>query len=658
MRKENSRKLYEFPMSTELGTVFARLCHTTNCFAFHNGEVIETLSPVDCGDEVVVKRVTSVNVRVDNTYAHLLGVDDINQTFRDLLSKNVSKLGINLDYCYLRCGTDKELVSLTELLLFRLWKDETIHLLTKIDVTINFEGENVTIPCKLDDTLENVVYSQIGTRQGYCVYNNERMILEPSFTLNQLTSSASLYVIVKCALFSTNVTLNTIDLSKYVNMRALMRKFNIVEVWYDASRVNPAQIMSDFIYQSYHTERHLHLALVSNPSASLYFSVKSISAVAKKEPGKIMDNVEERFTVQLHWLTIAIYDNFENQSNNSNAIVNSAADNISELLSTEFIEDDCVLLDHKLSYTAILCQEFQRCFDRTVLCLHQPYVKHSHTGCRPDFYFVSSNLRPLLVSDFKMEKFDIAKVETFGYCMAIVNQIGCSKPFIAMPASKKIFSMYLCFSRIVPLSGKSQLLPIEICKVDPKDSLQMRGFINTLIFAIKNISNFTIESFQVQPQPELILTTPLNAHNCVYECNEMVYKLYDKWCLSDKEDLRVSLGVSYLEPRRQSLSKDGRFYIMLIYKYIKQKTKELRSFQDYLAIMKTMEKLHRCGYVHSDIHDSNLLFPGDGSEAMLIDFDLMGRVGEDYPDGYNDLRVRHPDAKCGKKERLFMTDML
>ena len=63
---------------------------------------------------------------------------------------------------------------LRESLQCRLWKDKTIHLLTKIDVTINFDEKNLVImPHNLDDTLQKVIYRKIRMKQGYCVYNNE-----------------------------------------------------------------------------------------------------------------------------------------------------------------------------------------------------------------------------------------------------------------------------------------------------------------------------------------------------------------------------------------------------------------------------------------------------------------------------------------------------
>lgn len=58
-----------------------------------------------------------------------------------------------------------------------------------------------------------------------------------------------------------------------------------------------------------------------------------------------------------------------------------------------------------------------------------------------------------------------------------------------------------------------------------------------------------------------------------------------------------------------------------------------------------------CSYMHPDIWGSNLLFPGDGTEALLIDFDLMDLVDKDYSEDYNDLCECHPDAKSSEQRK-------
>ena len=55
---------------------------------------------------------------------------------------------------------------------------------------------------------------------------------------------------------------------------------------------------------------------------------------------------------------------------------------------------------------------------------------------------------------------------------------------------------------------------------------------------------------------------------------------------------------------------------------------------------KTLDKLHRRGYVHSDVREPNLLFSQNGTDVILFDFDLMDKVDTVYPDGFNGVSER------------------
>ena len=74
---------------------------------------------------------------------------------------------------------------------------------------------------------------------------------------------------------------------------------------------------------------------------------------------------------------------------------------------------------------------------------------------------------------------------------------------------------------------------------------------------------------------------------------------------------------------------------------------------DCMTIIKTLNELHISDYVHCDVRESNLLFPRDGTNAMLIDFDLMDTVDTLYPDGFNRVHERHPDAQPGNKRKII-----
>lgn len=664
VKKGKSKLKYRFSLSTELSAVFDTLyCHR-NCFTFYNGEVIRNFSPLEGpledGNEVevVVKEVRHVVVRMDGREAkqYILSVHDMDQKFHELFSSDVElKESLDLDYCYLKYNSEEEPVLWSDPLSRWLWKEETIELITQVNVTVTFEERNVSDTYRLSDTMESVLWREFQKREGYFVYNDRKEVLLHSDTLRSITrtqSTVSLCLVVKSGLFITNIDSKKIDLTKYRTMQDFMKSFRLCEVWYNNTPVDSGQKMSEFVYHSFHVDCCLHVVVEPNIIQNTHFSIGIISQVAKNNPSQIVNNVDQQQSkIYSHWIAIAIYDSYGKKPNNvSDDTVNTVTDNIKKLLSSNFIKDDKILVEYESSFTAFLCQEFQRCFGYEVVCLHQAIIKHPPNHCKPDLYFVSNKLRPLLVGDFKSDNYECAKVETFGYCMAIANE-NSGIPFIAMPCSERQFVMYVCFSETTPLFTKSSLIPIKLFEANPQDSNEMKQFIKCLMFGIDMISKYPVKPFEVEPRIGLILTIPLNRSKRVYKSNNTVYKLYDKRELHDKEGQRIDLDISYLQPHREDLSLDGRFY-MLSYRFIEQKPRQLRSYKDYMEIIKTLNKLHSCNYVHSDVRECNLLFPQE-TEAMLIDFDLMDIAGTPYPDGFNKLCERHPDAKPGYARKII-----
>ena len=83
MKKAKSKLQYRFPISTELSTVFNKLYHHTNCFAFYSEKVIEDFSPLEDGSEVVVKEVAEIVIRMNGREEeeYLLSVHGMSQSF-------------------------------------------------------------------------------------------------------------------------------------------------------------------------------------------------------------------------------------------------------------------------------------------------------------------------------------------------------------------------------------------------------------------------------------------------------------------------------------------------------------------------------------------------------------------------------------------------
>ena len=126
--KKQSKLRYRFPISTELSTVFNKLYHHTNCFAFYSEKVIEDFSPLGDGSEVVVKEVAEIVVRMDGReeVQYLLSVHDMSQKFLDLFDSHVElKERLDFAYCYLKYNNEEGPVMWSHPL--RKRRDDTIN---------------------------------------------------------------------------------------------------------------------------------------------------------------------------------------------------------------------------------------------------------------------------------------------------------------------------------------------------------------------------------------------------------------------------------------------------------------------------------------------------------------------------------------------------
>lgn len=157
---------------------------------------------------------------------------------------------------------------------------------------------------------------------------------------------------------------------------------------------------------------------------------------------------------------------------------------------------------------------------------------------------------------------------------------------------------------------------------------------------------FDNKHFCFLPTKGLEFLDALNKSKRVFYCNGTVYKLYDTLNTPLKPNNNI---IELLDDGDQkylsdlcvtSLTTGG--HKMLQYRYIKETN-----------VSPTLEKLHKNGIVHSDVRARNLVFTV-GGVIKLIDFDLAGKVGEKYPDIYNDLPdQRHPDARANKPRQPF-----
>jgi hypothetical protein len=90
---------------------------------------------------------------------------------------------------------------------------------------------------------------------------------------------------------------------------------------------------------------------------------------------------------------------------------------------------------------------------------------------------------------------------------------------------------------------------------------------------------------------------------------------------------------------------------VLIHTYI-EGDHVLHATQQALAIATQIHTLHQAGIVHGDLHEFNVVYSEDRTNAMVIDFDLSGKNGVDvYPANFKkdiNFGKRHDDAAPGK----------
>ena len=96
------------------------------------------------------------------------------------------------------------------------------------------------------------------------------------------------------------------------------------------------------------------------------------------------------------------------------------------------------------------------------------------------------------------------------------------------------------------------------------------------------------------------------------------------------------------------LTHNGRVQL-LQYDFIKGRHRPV-NIQQFASIVQDLHILHVAGYVHGDLRKENLLF--SDNKALMIDFDLAGKVNTHYPETYNhiDIEERHQDDAEDQKK--------
>ena len=311
------------------------------------------------------------------------------------------------------------------------------------------------------------------------------------------------------------------------------------------------------------------------------------------------------------------------------------------------------------TYTSILSSALQD-FLKPVKhsCFHQCTL---YDKSFPDFYVASmqSSLPewPKLIGDFKKDSMDKAEVETFRYCLSMVNKSAKVYPLLAMPCTRKKFYLTLC---VPEAEGKLAYIKIVEANVDDEDELAhffaiMRRGVTSLEPRLFSNNPINPIEFKLIHGLTLSVKKKLN-HRVFHISDDRVYKMYEGTLYGkpNKKLIVERLGADYLPHMDVTSLTDDNYFQMFSYDYLASKEycppKEKPKYFRDIAI--AIDRLNAKGIVHSDIRLRNMLFLKDG-RGKLIDFDLACKEDISYPDNYNDdFVVRHPDAKWNNPRKI------
>ena len=218
-----------------------------------------------------------------------------------------------------------------------------------------------------------------------------------------------------------------------------------------------------------------------------------------------------------------------------------------------------------------------------------------------------------------------------------------------------MFWLYLCIPE-----PNEKLACIAIAEeVKVSDQVELAKLFSAMKYGVTNLKPlemFGNKLFSFQPIRGLEFTymDALNHSWWVFKHNGMVYKLYDTSSCFKPNDGHIQLldtdSQQYLPNLKVTRLPAG--YMMLQYSYIEE-TKVAPVLAIFRSAFTALDKLHEKGIVHSDVRAQNIVFTTDGI-VKFIDFDLVGKVGENYPENYNHLsEERHPDIQPKKARYPF-----
>ena len=437
-----------------------------------------------------------------------------------------------------------------------------------------------------------------------------------------------------------------VPLVELINRASVEVQHDLKEEAFDVygSKINS---LNEFIMNT-NEDRQLHLE-GTTPYSPSYTLPSSVSDATSKHPETI-SKYSDKCPLYAYWFCLEVYDILCSPPDDAAKDFFSIFQKIMNTPSEEMFHN------YELTYSSMLGRELDRYLfenKKHGCVLYQPVLAGRQHN-RPDGYVAkledSKPSKPWLVYDFKKQNMCHSATESLGYCEVVISNMKYVQPLFIMPCTQTDVGLSLCWPKKLPIN---KFALINIC-----EGKASANYFNAIKYAVNNF-DFPARYFEIEPIKSTKVQKNLvkNKDN-IYLADGKVYKIYDTdekpYAKPNKMVIEEVLGKTYLSGIEETiLSKDGRFQC-LQYDYIEARRTSDLSIDDFRPIMKTLDILHDKGYVHSDVRYCNMVFPANGTEAKLIDFDLMARVDEPYPKCYNNNREipeRHRGAAPNKPRK-------
>ena len=285
--------------------------------------------------------------------------------------------------------------------------------------------------------------------------------------------------------------------------------------------------------------------------------------------------------------------------------------------------------------------------------IHQaPTYNSTGTPSTADWYFAKSDssgrcLDPLLCGDGQLHSIDAAVRTSVYHCQncALSQHKTSDWPvMLCLSATPRVACVFIT----IPVNQA-----IWQVKVIESSTLWNKALLCTLYYGLYELQR----SYMATPAPltcnhpkDGLIPLKDTELVAVFKEGKRVRKYFDTLDNLKKPNFPIVKEYSNLSNVEvSSITTDGRIKC-LSYDFV-EGDHDPKILAQFVSVINILNELHENDIVHSDVRLANMVF--DDETSYLIDFDLAGSVGSQYPAGYSYLDERHNDARpLARREKI------